>query len=390
MKRVLLICILAFCALSLPAQSTAQKEKRINQLKEEIDQIDNLLKGISSKQKTTNQNIALIHKKVTARKQVIDEINREIKSKDAVIHSKSREITMLQRELDTLTSYYSRLIYNTYKNRDTKLWFMYVLSSQNIGQGYRRISYLKNLSNEVNLQGEQIKELRTRLEQERAAIESERASALAMRKSREKELKQLKGEEADSTKLAKELKRNQTRYKKDIDKKRKELERLNREIEAMVNRTISDQKKKNVRIDYKLSDEFGQNRGKLPWPVRSGVIIERFGVHKHPVYKNVKDGFNKGMTFTASADSDALCVFNGVVLYISQLPGYGYNVMVQHGRYFTIYCNIDKLYVKSGQTVKTGTPLGRLQVKEGVSMMQFQLWQGGDVQDPEVWLKPHQ
>lgn len=175
-----------------------------------------------------------------------------------------------------------------------------------------------------------------------------------------------------------------------LNVKRKEVEKLNREIE----RILSDATKEKERPDYKasavdiaLSEEFGKNKGKLPWPVKRGAIIEQFGQHNHPVFKNVKMPFNNGVNISTDAGADVSSVFDGVVKQVLMMPGYNQCILVQHGDYFTFYTKLDAVYVKSGQKVKTGEILGKLAISDEESVIHFQLWKGTSKQDPEEWLR---
>src|SRR5574344_1151894 len=171
MRRYILIIPLMLLVHSLAmGQDVSSQSQRVDKLNKDIAYIDNLLKANASKQKATSQQLSLLRKKVANRKDIISEMDGEISGFDRQIALKNQEIADLQSELDTLEEYYNRLIYNTYKNRDTKVWFMYILASENIGQGYRRFAYLKNLSNVVNNQVNNIKGTQADLESEKKEL----------------------------------------------------------------------------------------------------------------------------------------------------------------------------------------------------------------------------
>ena len=185
----------------------------------------------------------------------------------------------------------------------------------------------------------------------------------------------------------KRLAKSEKQYRADLAAKKKEVERLNKEIQKLLKTTVAAQKKDQTKVDTALSDEFAKNKGKLPWPIKQGVIVERFGVHNHPVYTNLKLPDNPGITFSTAKSADVFCVFDGEVRKIIVMPGYNQCVLVQHGEYFTLYCKLGKVSVKSGQKVKTGDKLGTLEADSNTSTLHFQLWKGTDKQDPEKWLK---
>ena len=387
MKRFLLTAVLILVQTAAFAQDVKEKSELKKRIEEEISFIDNQLKSLAGRQKATTEQLTLIQKKVANRQTLIRNIDNEIAGLNHDMTEKQRQINRLNSELDTLSTYYSNLIYNTYKNRNTKVWFLYVLSSENIGQGYRRLAYLKNLSSEVNGQGEKIKEKKTEIEAEKEELAKLKAAALKIKAERESEYKKLQKEEADSKSTIKKLSASEKQYRADLAKKRKEVERLNKEIQKLLSKTVAGQKKDNTKIDYALSGKFEQNKGKLPWPLKQGVITEHFGVHNHPVYKNLKLPENNGVTFSTSKNAEVFCVFDGEVRQVVVMPGYNQCVLVQHGTYFTFYCKLQKVSVKSGQKVTRGQSLGTLEASDGASQLHFQIWNGTHKQNPENWLR---
>lgn len=387
MKRWLLFTLLLLAATAAFGQQDVSKQKeRKRQIEEEINFIDRQLKSITSKQKATTEQLSLIRKRVTNRKSLINDLDKRIAVIDDAMTQKQREINRLQKELDTLESYYSKLIYNTYKNRDSRVWFLYILSSENIGQGYRRFSFLKSLANEVSHQAEKMRAKQAELEEEQAKLAEIRAEAKAAKAEREEEYRKLVAEEKKSKDDMKRLAKSEKQYRADLAAKKKEVDRLNKEIQKLLQSTVAAQKKDKTQVDTALSAEFAKNKGKLPWPLKQGVIVERFGVHNHPVYPNLKLPDNPGITFSTTKGADVFSVFDGEVRKIVVMPGYNQCVLVQHGEYFTLYCKLGKVSVKSGQKVKTGDKLGTLESDGTNSSLHFQLWKGTAKQDPEKWL----
>ncbi len=386
MRRLLFIIALFSC-LGLSAQDTSRQAEQKKQLEEEIEFINKQLREILSKEKASTLELTLIRKKISNRKAIIESIDREIAETTRKINAKNRSIQTLQREIDTLESYYARLVRNTYKNRDTKVWFMYLFASESLGQGYRRFSYLKNLSNVVNAQGVKIREKQAKLELEKRELEEMKKQAEINRAEREKEYKELLNEETMSRQVANNLAKSRKQHTRDLEKKRRQVEQLNREIESILNKTIKTQKKEKTPIDYTLSGMFEQNKGKLPWPVAKGVVVGKYGVHYHPVYKNLKLPENNGIDISTSKNAEVFCVFDGVVKKIIVMPGYNQCVLVQHGNYFTFYCKLKKVNVRNGDKVSTGEPIGILNEEGNTSELHFQIWKGTTKQNPVLWLR---
>ena len=388
MKRIVLTSLLLLAALLCWGQQDVSKEQeRKRKIEEEISFIDSQLKSIAGKQKATTEQLSLIRRRVTNRQALIKEIDTKIAVINDQMTQRQREINRLQKELDTLETYYSKLIYNSYKNRDAKVLFMYVLGSEDIGQGYRRFAFLRNLAQEVGVQAEKIREKQAELDAEREELAKIKAEAQATKAEREDEYRKLVAEEKKSQEDMKRLAKSEKQYRSDLAAKKKEVDRLNKEIQKMLKSTVAEQKKDNTKVDVALSGEFAKNKGKLPWPLKQGVISERFGVHNHPVYKNLKLPDNPGVTFSTTKNADVYCVFGGTVSRVFMMPGYNQCVLVQHGEYFTLYCKLSKVSVTSGQKVSTGDKLGSLEADGSASSLHFQLWKGTDKQDPEKWLK---
>lgn len=386
-KKLFLLLTLALLATAASGQDVSKQNERKRQIEEEISFINNQLKSIAGKQKATTEQLSLIRKRAQSRQALINDLDRWIAVINDEMTAKQREINRLQKELDTLEIYYNKLIYNTYKNRDTRVWYMYLLASESIGQGYRRFSYLRNLSDEVGKQAAKMREKQAELQAEREKLAAIKEEARSTKAEREEEYRKLLDEQKQSQADMKRLAKSEKQYRNDLAAKKKEVDRLNKEIQRILRATVTEQKKDNTKVDTALSGQFAQNRGKLPWPVRQGVITERFGVHNHPVYKNLKLPDNPGVTFSTTKGADVFAVFGGVVSRVFVMPGYNQCVLVQHGEYFTLYCKLSKVSVKAGQKVATGDKLGTLDIDGNASSLHFQLWKGTDKQDPERWLR---
>ncbi|MBR5056143.1 MAG: hypothetical protein IKX03_02990, partial [Bacteroidales bacterium] len=217
MKRLcsaILTLLLAFTFVQ--AQSIDSHKELKKKIEQEITFINNQLKNLNTKQKATRENLTLIQKKASNRKAIISQLDVQIREAEKQIAAKNAEIKKLQGEIDTLGAYYSRLVYNAYKNRNTKAWFMYVLASENIGQGYRRLSYIKNLSSTVNEQAEKIRTKRDELEREKKLLEGMISQANKTKGERQKEYKTLVAEEKEAQGVIKEISKNQGKYRKEL------------------------------------------------------------------------------------------------------------------------------------------------------------------------------
>lgn len=385
---VLLAAMMSIVSLTASAQNTKTQESRKARLEKEIEQINRQLKENTSRSNTAMNELTLIRKKISNRSELVAESDREIAEISRKIMDKQSEISVLEGRLDTLTIYYTRLVRNAYKNRNSKVWYMYVLASDNVGQAFRRIGYLRDLSRQMNIQADKINATKNEIEEENARLMAMRTEMQAVRNRRQMEVDALQKEESQSKTLVDRLKRDRRKYESDLSSKRKQVDALNREIERIIREATKGKGSNSAAkpVDYTLDAEFAKNKGKLPWPVE-GPVVEQYGQHNHPVYTNVKLPFNNGVTISVSKGTSVKAVFNGEVKQIVVMPGYNKCVLVQHGGYFSFYCKLGTVSVKVGDKVKTGDTIGVVDTMDGTTQLHFQVWKGTTPQNPELWLR---
>ena len=386
-KIILTFIMLLVSVVGLHAQDTRAQEAKKARLEREIAIIDRQLAENSSKSSAMLSNLTLIRKKISNRRALVAESDRQIRQISDNMYRKQRQINRLQARVDTLTNHYSRLVLSAYKNRDSRIWYMYMLASENIGQAFRRYSYFKNLSNQMNQEAKEILKMQEELVSEREQLAAMRKEAQEVKLERVKELEKLHKEEAQADNVVRKLKKNRKTYQNQLAAKKKEVVALNKEIERIVAAAMKGtSKKKSEPIDYKLAEEFSKNKGKLPWPA-DGPVVGRFGRHFHPVFKNLELPPNNGMDIALAKGSGVKAVFNGVVKQVLVMPGYNQCVLVQHGNYFTFYCKLKSVNVKAGAKVKTGDVIGTVDTINGDTQLHFEVWKGTKPQNPESWLR---
>ena len=383
---VMLLCV----SVGAVAQNTSAQEERKARLEREIAIIDKQLAENASKSSTMLSDLSLIRKKVSNRKALVDESDKEIRRLNDNIYLTQRQINRIQTRVDTLTSHYARLVRSAYKNRDARVWYMYMLASDNLGQAFRRFGYFKNLSNQMKNEAQEIRAVKEELEMERVRLGELRKEAEKVKADRVKELDEQKKDEARVNKVVQQLNKDKKKYQQQLASKKKEVDALNREIERIVAAAMKASSGKSgsnkTVVDTKLDEQFSKNKGKLPWPA-DGPVVDRFGKHYHPVYKNLQLPPNNGFDLALAKDTKVRAVFDGVVKQVMVMPGYNQCVMVQHGNYFTLYCKLKSIAVKEGDKVKTSDILGTIDTINGQTQLHFELWKGSKPQDPEQWLK---
>lgn len=401
MKKVLCIVLVAvLTALNAGAQSSsvkrleslrAQLENDIKILNRQLDQnIKNSNKVLSS--------LTLVRRKINAREQLIATYDKQLKELNDSLYLCQKELGRLQARHDTLSLYYSRLVRGAYKNRDTRLWYMYILSSDSMGQAFNRFDYFRNLSTQMSAEALKLREASAQLEAQKQRLNKLKAQVNETRKKVVSERSQLQSEEGDASRMVMQLKKDRRTYEKQLKEKNRQKEELNRKIAELIRQQTRKQgeagkktgggssKTTSTAVDTKLSNEFAANKGRLPWPVE-GTIMERFGKHSHPVYKNVQLPQNNGVTLVVKHGAQAKAVFNGTVSQIVVLPGYNQCVLVNHGEYFTLYSKLKSVSVKAGQKISIGQVVGTVDTIGGEDLFHFELWKGSTPQNPESWLR---
>ena len=392
LRYIYMVVALLSVSMAASAQDTRAQEEKKARLEREIAIIDKQLAENASQSSSMLTDLSLIRKKISNRKALVSESDRVIRQYSDSIYLAQKEINRLQARVDTLTAHYSKLVLSAYKNRDSRIWYMYMFASDNLGQAFRRFGYFRNLSTQMKNEAKSIRAMQDELalKQERLALLKKDAEAV--RAERKKELDNLKKDESKADNVVKKLQKDRKKYQSQLASKKKEIDALNREIARLIANAMnkdgqkSSSKKPKAPVDMKLDAEFSKNKGKLPWPA-DGPVVSRFGKHYHPVYKNLELPPNNGVDIALAKGEHVKAVFDGVVSQVLVMPGYNQCVLVQHGNYFTLYCKMKNIAVKAGDKVKTGQLIGDIDTINGQTQLHFEVWKGKDPQNPETWLR---
>ena len=387
-----MVVALLSVSMAASAQDTRAQEEKKARLEREIAIIDKQLAENASQSSSMLTDLSLIRKKISNRKALVSESDRVIRQYSDSIYLAQKEINRLQARVDTLTAHYSKLVLSAYKNRDSRIWYMYMFASDNLGQAFRRFGYFRNLSSQMQNEAKSIRAMQDELalKQERLALLKKDAEAV--KAERQKELDNLRKDESKADSVVKKLQKDRKKYQSQLASKKKEINALNREIERLIANAMNKDgqktgsKKPKAPVDMKLDAEFSKNKGKLPWPA-DGPVVSRFGKHYHPVYKNLELPPNNGVDIALAKGEHVKAVFDGVVSQVLVMPGYNQCVLVQHGNYFTLYCKMKNIAVKAGDKVKTGQLIGDIDTINGQTQLHFEVWKGKDPQNPETWLR---
>jgi septal ring factor EnvC (AmiA/AmiB activator) len=368
------------------AQSASDLEKRVNKLQEDIKTSQNLLKQTSKNKETTLQEVELLQAQIKQRDDLIATYNKQLDNLNKSTKAYKSDINNLQNELQKSRQEYAELLEIAYRNRNNINNLIFIFSSDDFNQAIRRMRYLQQFQDLLKHKMQEIDDTKADIKKRIDRNEDDKKRIEALKNEQNKQREALnKDKKALNDKVAK-LKKQEKKIKKEISQKEKET----KELQARIKKIIADEvakRKADATVDTKLSATFESNKGKLPWPVAKGVVTKKYGNNPHPTQSKVVV-FNNGIDISTEQGADALCVFDGQVSTVFN-TGLTNVVMVRHGLYFTLYANLDKVYVKNGDKVKTGQKLGLIHTgsSDNVTTLHFEVWNDKNNTNPGLWLK---
>jgi septal ring factor EnvC (AmiA/AmiB activator) len=372
------IFFISFFISSLYSQDLSDLKKQKEQIEKKISLTNKLISQAKKKKKNTINDIKLLNNQIKNRNNLINIYDQaRIQLKDS-IDNLNHVIDDLTSNIESLKKEYEKLILSAYKRKLQYNELNFFLGSKSFNEAYRKFIVLNEYNKYRRKQGEILIESRNELNRKK-----EQLSELLQKN--EELIAEL---EAEKLRLNNEIKRKNiylNRFKKQEAKLRREFKKYNKSL-SVLNNKIRD-----VILSYKkktyASSNFGNMAGKLHWPVDKGVIISKFGIHNHPVLKNIKIK-NNGVDIKVFSGSDVKAVFDGVVSRVVVIPGYNQAVIIRHGKYLTVYANLKSVSVNSGQKVKSGQKIGTVYSGEGENsnVLHFEIWKETTKQNPEKWL----
>jgi septal ring factor EnvC (AmiA/AmiB activator) len=374
------------------AQTKKELEDQKRKTLEEIESATNLLKETQETRKENIGQIQIINRRINLRGRIIESIEKETRLLDDEINEKSRLVSEMEQDLETLKKEYGKLILFSYKNRDKYNRIIFLFSAENFNQAYKRLRYIKQFVKFRRKQSEGIIDLQKKVGDEIKALEERRDEKINLAEEKKKESNTLQGELNQKSKLIAQLKKREKELKNEIAEKKKISERIENEIAEII--AAEAKRMKNADLYRQLtpeerliSDNFMENKGRLPWPTEKGVITEHFGVHQHPVLKGITVT-NNGVDIVTVPGAEARALFEGVVSKVIAILGANYTVIIRHGNYLTVYENLINLKVKRGDNVKVKQPLGTIYTDPitNITMLHIEIWKELQKQNPEEWL----
>lgn len=373
------------------SKSQLEKEKKANLAK--IEEAEKILSETESEKKVTLGQLKAVNRQIQARTALIRSINAEIRLLDGEIGERTIIVDALEADLKRLKEEYANMVYGAYKASHGFDRLTFLFSAKTFNQLFLRLKYLEQYTAAREIQVTQIEKVRDVLNSERSNLVTKKEEQNELLKSKIKENQSLLALKKKQGSIFQELSKKEKELRKEIADRKEAAYRLDKLIDSIVKAEIAAANKDKTTDVMKLSAEaaklsasFEDNRNKLPWPVSSGFISERFGRHPHPVLKHIQVD-NYGVDIQTHKNAKVQSVFEGKVSRIVVVPGSKNGVLVQHGDYFTLYVNLRTVDVKKGQVLKAGENIGEVYTNnDGISELKFQIWKNTVKMDPEKWL----
>lgn len=388
--------LLLLMSLSGNCQSVESLEKKIQSIQQDIKLAEKLLKETSKDKETSINQVNLLKTQISQRESLIKTYQAQIEAINKNIKSNKSEIAVLEKDLEIYRKEYANLLVINYRNRGKANNLLFIFSSDDFNQAIKRMRYIKELNGLLKDKIEEIDSTQIKINIQLEKNEKNKKDKETILANEKKERAALLKERDKLNNDIAALKKKEKQIQKDISVKDKQTKELQKQIEKVIAEEIrkakereETAKKNNTKsVDYNLSANFEQNKGKLPYPVEQGIITGKYGTTQHPTQKKVTTN-NKGVDITTTKGSKVRSVFDGEVCVVTTQGGHGV-ILIRHGFYFTLYANLEKVYVKVGDKVSTGKEIGLVHTdaNDGKTILHFEIWQENRTTvNPALWIR---
>ena len=415
-KYILSLIFLLLSSFSWSQMSQQEKlEQRKAQILKEIREKESLLQDVQSKEKSVDKLLSLQTEKIQLKEKLIITTEKQTKLLSNDMYINQIKINRLKDELDILKADYAKMIVKSYKSRSEQSRAMFILSSENFLQAYKRAQYMKQYTSYRKLQGEEINDKSKDLVLYNTKIGIQKTAKQKLIHENEKEKSILQKEKLVQQQIAKSIKKSKNQIASEIKKKQRETQSIDNQIEKLIRAAIVAANKKAAAEAAKanpktttaaatreteksskivltqegqlIANNFRANKGKLPWPVEKGFVSLAYGDQAHPVYKTLVI-HNSGVEITTDSGASARAVFGGEVVSVIVLSPVNKAVMIQHGDFFTVYQNLSSVSVSKGDKVSTKQIIGRIRTNgdSGKTILKFTISQNAVYNNPSSWL----
>lgn len=395
--RLLLTLLFALATLSVPAQQLESLREEIRQAEEEIKMTNQLLSKTQKNQQTADRHLNLIRNKIRNRKNIISNLEKQSGLIENNIGAKSSTIRSLEQDLGRLRQEYAAMVYDSYKNYKLNNFMLFLFASRDFNDATLRIAYMHRYNRMREQKAAEIDSVSASIGREISSLQGQKEELDKVRRSRNEELTSLDKDETQYRTSSQKLQQEAGKLNSIIKTNRQRIEQMQKQIRQI----IAEESRKNKskpqtseqrEFDVKLSGQFEQNTGRLPYPVR-GVIVNNYGLHSHTAIKGVVEK-NQGVDIAAEPGAEVRAVFEGEVSQVLLNQWTNKVVLLRHGNYLTLYSNLASVNVKVGDRVTLNQPIGRIASSEDSNdcTLHFEVWkldaQNNPVNlNPEKWLR---
>ncbi|MDA9245605.1 peptidoglycan DD-metalloendopeptidase family protein [Polaribacter sp.] len=385
----------------ISGQTRKQLETQRKKLNLKIKKVNKLLFEAKNDQKNALVDLSALNQKIGVREKLIETIHLEVKLLSAEIVANENKIAKLNTRLSALKEDYASMIFKSYKSKSQQSRTMFLLSSRNFRQAYKRLEYMKQYASFRKKQGEEIIIQTDLIKQFIVSLNLQKQEKDTLILSENEQKNKIEQDKKNQEKLVSEIKKKEKKYKSELRKSIREEKKIAQKIDKLIraaiaraNRKTRVSSNKTKKNEFILSPEakalaarFELNKGKLPWPLRESLVIRRFGKQPHPTFSGITIN-SSGLHLATKKGEYASAIFGGTVLAIQLTTERKKNVLVQHGNYITAYNNLENSLVKMGDTVTIGQELGKVYTDKvtGKTTLIFLLFKNTTRLNPASWM----
>ena len=395
-KRYILMLLLMSVPVLILGQTNSVIEKMRREraeMEEQIARQEKILTSTESSITSQVSNLNIITAKLKERTRILDKTRSEIRSLDRESTRLEKEIESLEKEHEQCKERYAEAC-RFYQHQNSSFNpLTFILATESFREISRRARYVSEYSASLREMADEIIQKKDTLEDRKIQIELVRKEKVELQKVQQKNEEEARKEEKQQKALVNQLKNKRTSLKKEIAAQQKKMNDLSKEIDRQIQLAIKEEKDKNKQMktppeDIKLSGSFESNKGKLPMPITGPyLVVGEYGVQNVAGLKDVKQN-NLGIDIQGQDGAQARAVFDGTVSSIFQQGKGQIGVLIRHGSYISVYCNLSETRLKKGDKVKTSDIVGNVQTSEdGTPILHFQLHKESTRLNPSDWLR---
>ena len=396
MKRYLFTLLFMTAPLLVAGQSNQVIERMRREraeMEEQIARQEKILTSTENDISSQVSNLNIVSAKLKERTRVLEKTRNEIRSLDRESTRLQKEITQLEKEHEQCRERYADAC-RFYQHQNASFNpLTFILATESFREMSRRARYVSEYSGSLREMADEITQKKDTLEDRKAQIEILRKEKTELQKVQQKNEEEARKEEKQQKKLVDQLKNKRTNLKKEIASKQKKMDELSKEIDRQIQLAIKEEQNRNQgkqqpQEDIKLSGSFESNKGKLPMPITGAyLVVGEYGVQNVAGMKDVKQN-NLGIDIQGQEGAQARAVFDGTVSSIFQQGKGQIGVLIRHGSYISVYCNLSETRLKKGDKVKTSDIVGNVQTSDdGTPVLHFQLHKESTRLNPSDWLR---